>query len=218
MTLFKFLSGGAVGAFSGYPWPEPAGAGEPGGWTTAHAPFDPCRGGIHLCREVDLPYWILEELYVAEHAGQFVEDETFLLVRRARLMRRIVSWDREAGYRFSCSCAWRVRDRAADALRRAGRTAEADLLLGCTSMSDLVQSTKTVLTENLSQSARTVGYVADIILYADRTEADSGWAAAAATAAFIAASAAREMPGDSTPSAAADAERADQGRWIAALA
>jgi hypothetical protein len=218
VSTFKFLGPGAVGTFSGHAWPPPA-EGAAGAWTAAAGELDPCRRGIHLCREGDLPFWIREELYVAEPAGDVVEHDTFLLTRRARLVRRVGSWDQQAAYLFSSACAWRTRDLAARALRGAGQAADAEVLLGCTSIRELEAATDRVLgrLRDVVQSARVVGYAADAVLYAQRARTSEGWAAAAATTAFISAAAAHEMPGASAATAASP-ERAEQGRWIAALA
>jgi hypothetical protein len=214
MPWFKFLAAGGVGPFSGYRWPALRASDAPGEWTTADAPLDPCRGGLHLCRQADLPFWVQEELYLVEVEGDVVEHESFVLARRARLTLRVAAWGREMAYGFSCDCAWRVRDHTADTLRRIGRNGDADVLLGCVTMDDLRGAAGRLGNGDGTHVGRLVGYTGDAATYAASGETGSGWAAAAATTAFIAAAAAGFAAGTG-PGQAAAVERNEQAVWIA---
>ena len=54
VIAYKFLRAGAVGPFSGFPWPVANGG--PGDWVAAGDPAL-CRRGVHACRDPDLPWW-----------------------------------------------------------------------------------------------------------------------------------------------------------------
>lgn len=217
MTWYKFLATGAVGPFSGHPWPPPGGSHEHGEWVTAEDGLEPCRSGLHICRPADLPFWVHEELYAVDVDGPVAEYESFVLARRARLVHR-VGWGRGAAGAFSRACVWRVRDLAAEALARTGRREEAHRLLDCTSL-DALDVTVGRLVERDSVSARAVtGYVEDALSFSGGVESSSGWASAAATTAFVTAAAARATAPDDAGTAAWAAERRRQASWIAELA
>ena len=136
---FKFLAGGATGPFSGFRWPTPPDRDSPGGWVDTQQPLEPCRSGLHLCRASDLPFWLHEELYVVEVAGPVVEQDTFVLAARARLLRRVRAWSPSTAYLFACECAWHVRDLTSASQRAIGREADADRLDDCATMDELLQ-------------------------------------------------------------------------------
>lgn len=218
MTRFKFLARGATGPFSGWAWPPPAALDRPGDWADVPADLDPCRTGLHLCRVEDLPYWLNEELYTVEVAGPVVEHESFVLAHRARLSRRVDAWRRESAHRFSCDCAWRVRDLTAGMLRADGRVTEADRLAECTTMEDLGQVAKQTVNGGAESTARFVGYAVDAASFAAGVRTNGGWAASSATTAFVAAMAARVAAGPDRGPTASAAERSVQAAWLADLA
>jgi hypothetical protein len=59
-----------------------------------------CERGLHVCRDVDLAYWIHDELWDVEVEGPAVEGMDCLVVARARLLRRIDAWT-EGRHRFA---------------------------------------------------------------------------------------------------------------------
>ena len=120
MIAYKFLSRGAVGPFSGFRWPTPAG-GVPGAWVEAAGEI-PARG-VHACRPEDLPYWIDEELWVAELAGDMHATPHQLVASRGRLLEPIEAW-RDLARAFGDDCAATLRARVDDALAGAGVAAE----------------------------------------------------------------------------------------------
>lgn len=213
MTWFKFLAADGLGPFSGYRWPLPHASDVARPWTAWNDAVEPCRGGLHLLRQADLPFWIHEELYVAEVEGDVIEQESFVLARRARLVRRAPAWGRQSAYRFSCDCAWRVRDKTVEALRRGGRNHDADLLSACVTMDHVAAVTRGLRDNDGNRAGRLVGYAGDAATSAAAVRTSGGWAAAAAATAFVAAASARFAEPASEPAAAA--ERALQARWIA---
>lgn len=218
MPWFKFLATGAVGPFSGYQWPAPRDGDDPGGWAHASGPLDPCRAGLHVCRLADLPYWLHEELYLVDVDGPVVDHDSFVLARRARLLKRVTMWGRESAYGFSCDCAWRVRDLTAEALSRAVRQADADRLLGCRTMDELGRTARRIEDSDGTEGVPLAGYAADAATFAAAAESGSGWASAAATTAFVAATAARVAAEPDDGRAALKSERLHQAHRIAELA
>ena len=111
MSTYKFLARGALGPLSGFRWPEPR-AGTPGAWVEAVGPLELCVNGSHLCRVGDLSHWLHDELWETEGAGDELEGIDCLVVRRARLLRRIDAWQDGCGARFAEACAQHARELA----------------------------------------------------------------------------------------------------------
>ena len=86
--LYKFLDAGRRGPFSGWQWPKI------GTWAPPVAKLSVCASGYHLCREQDLIPWLREELYEAEGDGASVESNDKIVFTRARLLRRVETWNR----------------------------------------------------------------------------------------------------------------------------
>ena len=123
MKTYKFLAAGAIGAFSGFKWPEPRGD-APAAWVEAEGPLALCARGAHLCRPSDLAHWLHDELWETEAGGEQVEGLDCLLAQRARLVRRIDGWQQGGAARFTEACMQHAAElvQAADAnLRDAAR-------------------------------------------------------------------------------------------------
>lgn len=215
MTWFKFLTEDAVGMFSGFRWPRPDPT-RPGDWVYAAGALDLCRNGLHACRPADLPYWLQEELYVVDLDEPVIELERLVLARRGRLRARVTAWHRESALEFSKVCALRVRDWAADALARSGRPEHADALLACR-VEDLPGAATGIVEGAGDLGSSLVGYTADAAHYATLVKTGNGWAAAAATTGFIAATAAGAAAGPSDAPSATTTERFRQAGWVADL-
>src|SRR5690348_431080 len=104
MSTYKFLAKGAVGPQSGFKWPEPQ-APAFGAWVDADGPLELCVRGAHVCRALDLAYWLHDELWETEVDGEQIEGVDCLVVRRARLVRRIDAWHQGGAARFAQACA-----------------------------------------------------------------------------------------------------------------
>lgn len=211
-TWFKFLASAATGPFSGFRWPTPPDRDNPGGWVDAQQPLEPCRSGLHLCRAADLPFWLHEELYIVEAAGPVVEQDTFVLAARARLLRRVRPWSPSTAYLFACECAWHVRDLTSASQRAMGRDADADRLDDCTTMDQLLQVAQQS-TDTGGSSGRLAAYAVDAATFAEHVRGSTDWAATSATAASVAATAARVGAPDGQSGALGD-ELARQSRWL----
>jgi hypothetical protein len=162
---------------------------------------------------VDLPFWLHEELYTVDVDGPVVEYQSFVLARRARLV-RLAAWDRRAASRFSRFCARRVRDLTAESLARSGRHDAAQRLLGCTTMEDMQRTAGELIATGSAPEDAVAGYLADAVTFAGGVEEGSGWASAAATTAFIAAATAHATAGEARGPSARTDERLRQASWL----
>jgi hypothetical protein len=103
MRTHKFLAKGAQGPLSGFAWPVPDGTAA-GAWVVADGPLAPCARGVHVCRPADLAHWVHDELWELEAEGDQIEGLDCIVVRRARLVRRIDDWGAAGGRRFAEAC------------------------------------------------------------------------------------------------------------------
>lgn len=111
MLAYKFLRAGAVGPFSGFPWPRPGPEG-PGPWVEA-APFrGGCGGGIHGCDADHLVYWLDRELWLVELGGDVAVADKKLIAPRGRLVRHAVAWDEPLARALADACIARARELA----------------------------------------------------------------------------------------------------------
>jgi hypothetical protein len=194
MLAYKFLRPGAVGPFSGFAWPA-------GRWVTAGEAPAACRTGVHGCRLADLPWWLAEELWVAEFADPVTGADRKIVARRARLGERVGAWDDDASREFAEACARRAQELAVAALERAGAPAAAERLGAARAPDDVRRIAREL---DAPEAARI-----SVVMAGDgASRAISG---PTATAAYIAAHAARHTGG----AAAMDAERRWQVDWLA---
>jgi hypothetical protein len=63
-----------------------------------------------VCRSFDLAYWLHDELWETEMDGEQIEGIDCLVVRRARLVRRIDAWHQGGATRFAEACAAHAAD------------------------------------------------------------------------------------------------------------
>lgn len=101
--LFKVLGKGRVPCHGGSgTWPV---AGE---WLSVDGPLVLCEHGLHLCREKDLILWLGPEIWEAECEGERIDATDKVVVRKARLVRKLDTWDERTARLFACDCAERV--------------------------------------------------------------------------------------------------------------
>ena len=101
--LFKCLKKGRVGPNAGFQWPKPR------TWVKAEGPLSVCENGIHLCRENDLIHWFNDEIYEAEYRGaERIDSDDKIVVREARLTKRLRTWNEKTARLFACDCAERA--------------------------------------------------------------------------------------------------------------
>jgi hypothetical protein len=98
------------------------GAITPGNWRSVRGELQPCFRGLHVATPEQLIHWIGRELYAVEVCtgtsprgmAMLIEHEsTKWVARRARLVRRVESWDDAARNRFDTVC-FRAGLRAAE--------------------------------------------------------------------------------------------------------
>jgi len=107
-TLYKVLNTDGSPCHGGGTWHLPTDDG-PGEWMPAiKGKLVACQNGYHLCREQDLINWLGPAIYEAEYRGERVDDDNKIVVREARLLRRIDAWNDRTARLFACDCAERV--------------------------------------------------------------------------------------------------------------
>jgi hypothetical protein len=195
MIAYKFLRAGRLGPFSKFAWPEP------GVWVRAGTATNQCRRGIHACRTRDLPWWLADELWEIELDGEPQIGEHKLLAPAGALRSHIDGWTAACAREYGEACAYRARDRALEALNRAGHSRAADQLADCATLEDLLVTARR-LADDTPDTRISLTIAGD-----GAVRALTG---AAPTAAYIAAHAALRLDG---PSGYA-AERAWQSRWL----
>ena len=79
----------------------------PGKWMPFIENIVPCQSGYHLCRQKDLLDWLNETIWVAEARGGRVLCENKVVVRQARLIKKL-TWNDQTARLFACDCARRV--------------------------------------------------------------------------------------------------------------
>jgi hypothetical protein len=105
VKAYKFLLPDRVAPFTGFRWPV-------GEWVEADHQTA-CTAGIHACDHRDLPFWLLDELWLIELGDSVARGSHKLVARNGRLVRRVEAWDAAAGEDFSAACIERVRGLAA---------------------------------------------------------------------------------------------------------
>lgn len=112
MIAYKFTRRAGQALFSTFAWPLPT-AGGAGDWVELEGPLEVCRHGLHACRTEDLAFWISEELFEIELAGEPLAYAAGLVAQRARLLRPVANWNPSYAQRFADACVERARDRHA---------------------------------------------------------------------------------------------------------
>jgi hypothetical protein len=109
MKYYKVLGKGGVSCNGGdAKWSIPH-DGEPGDWMPEIiGELIPCKNGYHLCRTKDLVVWLNDEIYEAEFEGEIIESDDKVVVRKARLLRKLKTWDEKTTRLFAAECAERV--------------------------------------------------------------------------------------------------------------
>ena len=71
----------------------------------------PCMNGYHLCRVRDLIHWLGPSIWEATCRGERVDIENKIVVREARLVRKLETWNEKTARLFACDCAERALER-----------------------------------------------------------------------------------------------------------
>jgi hypothetical protein len=107
MIAYKFLAHGAVSPTSRFGWPLPV-SGEAGAWVETSGALTACVRGVHVCRAMDLAHWLNEELWALQTDGDSLRGVDCMVVRRARLLRRVDAWSNGGAVRFARACIERA--------------------------------------------------------------------------------------------------------------
>jgi len=114
MKYYKVLNAGGSCCNGGdgswfLPTKQKDGTWKPGKWMPkVMGELEPCVNGYHICRPQDLVSWLNEAIFEVEYKGKMVEDDDKCVVREARLLRRIETWDEKSARLFAADCAERV--------------------------------------------------------------------------------------------------------------
>jgi hypothetical protein len=80
-------------------WPAPK------RWLEVKGPLVPCQHGLHVCRQQDLVHWLGPTIWEVEVEGEQVVAENKVVVRRARLVQQLRTWNEKNARLFACDCA-----------------------------------------------------------------------------------------------------------------
>lgn len=80
-------------------WPEP------GEWWEVTGEIVPCQHGLHVCRREDLVKWLGPTIWEVEVEGEQLAAEDKVVVRRARLVKQLTTWNDRTARVFACDCA-----------------------------------------------------------------------------------------------------------------
>jgi hypothetical protein len=98
MTLYKVTTQDGTALLGKGRWRK-------GRWRSVRGPLVPCRNGLHLCRADQLVYWLGPVIWEAEVDGEIIDAGDKVVARRARVIRRLDSWNERTARRFAADCA-----------------------------------------------------------------------------------------------------------------
>jgi len=104
ITYIKFLTAEGKGAYSDKPWHLPEGD-KPGKWMPKVKRLVLCESGYHVCDRDHVLPWLNEAMYEVEIDGDRLYGGDKLDVQRARLLRRVESWNPQTARLFAADCA-----------------------------------------------------------------------------------------------------------------
>jgi hypothetical protein len=108
MTYYKVLSEGGAAYHGGSgTWHLPTADG-PGEWMPTIEDPVPCERGYHGCTREQLVYWLGPVIYEMEYDGKPIDAGDKVVGGRARLLRRLDTWNDRTARLFACDCAERV--------------------------------------------------------------------------------------------------------------
>ena len=98
MQLYKVLGADGAPHHGGYgKWHLPY-DNQPGDWMPPIiGELVQCRNGYHLCRADQLLMWLGPTVWRAEYLGEYLDAEDKIVVRQARLLSRVETWNERTG-------------------------------------------------------------------------------------------------------------------------
>jgi len=98
--IFKVLGKNRMPCHGGSDqWPKPK------TWREQSGPLKLCENGLHLCRMGELPQWINEEIWEAEYSGEKIAGDDKIVVAKARLIKKVKTWNKKTRLLFAADCA-----------------------------------------------------------------------------------------------------------------
>jgi hypothetical protein len=103
MQLYKVLGEGQTSYHGG------SGKWTKNRWRSVSGEVVPCVNGLHLCRRQDLVGWLGPQIWEVEaDESGLVEANDKVVVRRARIVRRLDTWNERSARLFAADCAEKV--------------------------------------------------------------------------------------------------------------
>jgi hypothetical protein len=159
VRTYAFLGPTAIDYVSGVRWPLPESPG-PGAWLETEAD-SPLRG----YPADQLVWWLDQELWEVELAGDVHETDRSVLGARGRLLAPVDAWTPDVACELTTSCAFTLRDRAIVALEAdASRAAAADL--GAAGDLDSIAEAAASAASADGSGGLLAGYTADLVRFA----------------------------------------------------
>ena len=158
-ATYAFLDPAATDYVSGVRWPVPDDRG-PGPWLEAGA--DSQLRGYPADQ---LLWWLDQQLWEVELAGDVRETDRSVLGARGRLVAPVVAWTPEVAHDLTTACALRLRDRAVVALEADDRGAEA-AVLGAAGDLESIAEAAALAASGEGYGSLLAGYTADLVRFA----------------------------------------------------
>ncbi|KKM14731.1 hypothetical protein LCGC14_1703260, partial [marine sediment metagenome] len=106
--LFKVLNTDGSAIHGKGKWNLPKN-GTPGEWMPPiEGKLIACERGYHLCSANNLIVWLGPAIYIVKARGDILTSKDKLVVREARLIRRLNAWTEKSARLFACECAEHV--------------------------------------------------------------------------------------------------------------
>lgn len=104
MTLYKITAADGSSVHGG------SGQWTPGEWREVEGDLVPCRNGLHLVEARDLLNWLVQDgiVWEAEYEGERVDDRRKVVVRKARITRKVGVLNCQILVEFGADCAEHV--------------------------------------------------------------------------------------------------------------
>jgi hypothetical protein len=205
VRAYAFLDPAATDYVSGVRWPVPDESG-PGAWLDAGA--DSALRGYPADQ---LLWWLDQQLWEVELAGEVRETDRNVLGSRGRLLAPVDAWTPDVARELTADCALRLRDRAVAALETDGRGNAAAVLAAADELESIAEAAASAASGE-GDGALLAGYTADLVRFSSfMPDPARGAAVAARIAAHAHAGGDEGKQGYEEASAE---ERARQGAWL----
>ena len=208
---YKVLTadGGATHAYNDFHWPLPEGR-KYGAWVKPiQGKLVACKNGYHVCGRAGVIEWLNARIFKCEWRGEFIwkDKNKVRVVREARLVRELKTWNKRTQRLFAADCAEHVLhlyeakypgdSRVRNCIEIARKVARSELPVS--KLDAARDAARDAAGDAAGDAAWAAAWAA-----AEVAERDAAWAAWAA---------ARDTAGDAAWAAARDAARDAEQRW-----